>query len=97
MAPQELAEELGRALFGEHAPVGLVPRLVHSRYGFHIVEVLERETGRAQPFAEVRERIAMELAQRARATALHQYIRVLAGQARLEGVPVEAAASPLLQ
>ena len=97
IAPEELAEELARALFGEHAPLGLVPRLVHSRYGFHIVEVLEREDGRQVPYPEVRQRIATELAQRSRATALHQYIRLLAGQAVVEGVELEAAESPLVQ
>jgi peptidyl-prolyl cis-trans isomerase C len=97
VAPEEIAEELTRALFGENAPNGLIPRLVHSRYGFHVMQVLEREPGRDVPYAQVRERIAMELAQRSRATALHQYIRLLAGRALVEGVELEAAESPLLQ
>jgi peptidyl-prolyl cis-trans isomerase C len=97
VTPEEIAEELKRALFGENAPNGLVPRLVHSRYGFHVMQVLEREAGQDVPYAQVRERIAMELAQRSRATALHQYIRLLAGRALVEGVELEAAASPLLQ
>lgn len=97
VAPEELAEELNRALFGENEPAGLIPRLVHSRYGFHVVEVLDRESGEALPYEDVRERIAMELAQRSRATALHQYIRLLAGQALVEGVELDAADSALLQ
>lgn len=97
LAPEDLAEELARALFGESAPHGVVPRLVHSRYGFHVVEVLEREAGRELPYRQVRERIAAELARRARATALHQYIRLLAGRALVEGLELEAAASPLVQ
>lgn len=97
IAPQELAPELARAFFGEHEPAGMLPRLVHSRYGFHVAEVLEREGGQETPYEQVRERIAMELAQRSRATALHQYIRVLAGQALVEGVELEAADSPLVQ
>lgn len=97
IAPEEIAEELARALFGENEPNGMIPRLVHSRYGFHVIEVLERESGRDTPYEQVRERIAMELAQRSRATALHQYIRLLAGRALVEGVELEAAESPLLQ
>lgn len=97
IAPEEIAEELARALFGEHAPSGLVPRLVHSRHGFHVVDVLEREDGRQVSYDAVRERIAMELAQRSRATALHQYIRLLAGKALVEGIDLEAAESPLVQ
>ena len=53
--------------------------------------------GHEVAFDEVRDRIAMDLAQQARATALHQYIRVLAGQAVVEGVELEAADSPLMQ
>lgn len=97
ITPGDLAEELRRALFGETPPAGLLPRLVHSRYGLHVVEVLERDPGHDPPFAQVRARIAMELAQRSRATALHQYIRLLAGRARVEGVELEAADLPLVQ
>ena len=100
LTPEDCAEELAGELFDENEPLrgmGLHPRLVHSRFGFHIVDVLGRKKGRAIPFEEVRERIAGELAQRSRATGLHQYIRVLAGQARIEGIDLEAAASPLVQ
>lgn len=97
IAPEEVAEELARALFGEHEPDGMIPRLVHSRHGFHVMEVLERQAGREVPYEQVRDRISMELAQRARATALHQYIRVLAGRALVEGLQLEAADSPLVQ
>jgi peptidyl-prolyl cis-trans isomerase C len=48
-------------------------------------------------YAQVRDGIAMELAQRSRATALHQYIRLLAGRAAIEGVELEAAETPLVQ
>ncbi|MCE3270624.1 MAG: putative peptidyl-prolyl cis-trans isomerase, PpiC-type [Ramlibacter sp.] len=97
IAPEEVAEELARELFGETEPTGMIPRLVHSRYGFHVLEVLERQPGREVAFDEVRERIAIDLAQQARATALHQYIRMLAGQAVVEGMELEAADSPLMQ
>jgi peptidyl-prolyl cis-trans isomerase C len=100
IGPEECAEELANELFHQKNPlhgVGLHPRLVHSRHGFHIVEVLGRRQGKQLTFEQVRPRIELELAQRSRATALHQYIRVLAGQARLEGIDLEAAESPLVQ
>ena len=65
--------------------------------GFHVVDVQEREAGTPIEYAQVSERIAMELAQRSRATALHQYIRLLAGRAVVEGVELEAAETPLVQ
>ena len=70
---------------------------MHSRYGLHIVEVLDRKQGLQLSYEQVRERIAIELAQRSRATALHQYIRVLAGDALVEGIDLEGASSPLVQ
>jgi peptidyl-prolyl cis-trans isomerase C len=97
IGPQDCAEELAKELFYQQAATGLRPRLVHSRYGLHIVEVLAQEAGRELGYDAVRERIAAELAQRSRATALHQYIRVLAGQALVEGIDLEGATSPLVQ
>ncbi|MDE2605322.1 MAG: peptidylprolyl isomerase [Burkholderiales bacterium] len=97
LRPEECAPELVATFFDEQAAIGLHPRLVHSRYGLHIVDVQERRAGTPVDFAQVRDRIAMELAQRSRATALHQYIRLLAGQARVEGVELDAAQTPLVQ
>lgn len=100
VGPDCVAEELANELFHQKNPlhgVGLHPRLVHSRYGLHIVEVLGRRQGKQASFEQVKDRIAMELAQRSRATALHQYIRVLAGQAIVEGIDLEGALTPLVQ
>lgn len=98
--PEECAEELANELFHQKNPMhgmGLHPRLVHSRHGFHIVEVLGRKQGRQAAFEEVRDRIAVELSQQSRARALHQYMQLLAGQALVEGVALEGAGTPLVQ
>ena len=71
--------------------------LVHSRFGFHIVEVLERRAGAVPQYAEVRERIARQLAMQSRGRALHQFMSLLAGDAELEYVALEAADTPLVQ
>jgi peptidyl-prolyl cis-trans isomerase C len=100
LGPHDCADELANELFPQKNPlggVGLRPRLVHTRYGFHIVEVLGRKQGRQLSFDEVRERIAVQLAQQSRAKALHQYIQLLAGQALVEGVSLEGTDSPLVQ
>lgn len=100
IGPQDCADELANELFHQKNPlrgIGLRPRLVHSRYGFHIVEVLGRKQGRQLAFEQVRERIAVHLAQQARAKALHQYMQLLAGNALVEGVCLEASDSPLVQ
>ena len=49
LTSNDCAPEFARELFG-HAEVGVLPRLVHSRFGLHVVEVLQREPGIVQPF-----------------------------------------------
>ena len=75
----------------------MLSRLVHSRFGLHIVEVLEREPGVAQSFESVRGAVAMALRQQAFVTALRQYLRLLAGEASAAGVELDAADTPLVQ
>lgn len=97
LAADDCAPEFARELFG-HVEVGVLPRLVHSRFGLHVVEVLQREGGSVPPYEAVRAQVRQVLSQRAYATALRQLLQRLAGQARIDGVPDLAAAdSPLLQ
>ncbi|MBK7953360.1 MAG: peptidylprolyl isomerase [Candidatus Accumulibacter sp.] len=96
LAAPDCAPEFAREMFG-HAEVGVLPRLVHSRFGLHVVEVLERKPGVTQAFEVVQARVAQSLRQQTYVTALRQYLSVLAGDATLEGVDLEAAATPLLQ
>ncbi len=92
----DCAPEFARELFG-HIEVGVLPRLVHSRFGLHVVEVLKREAGVAQSFESVRGALENSLRQQAYVTALRQYLLLLAGAAAVEGVDLEAADTPLVQ
>jgi peptidyl-prolyl cis-trans isomerase C len=92
----DCAPELARELFGR-PEVGVLPRLVHSRFGLHVVEVLAREPGASQSFDAVRGAVAMSLRQLSYVTALRQYLRLLAGAAAVEGVDLGAADTPLVQ
>ena len=96
LTPADCAPEFARELFG-HIEVGVLPRLVHSRFGLHVVQVLAREGGIEQPFESVRGAVAMALRQSSFVTALRQYLRLLAGQAVVEGVDLDAATTPLVQ
>jgi len=96
LAAADCAPEFARELFG-HAGVGVLPRLVHSRFGFHVVEVLERDPGAAQDFESVHGAVANALRQQAYVTAVRQYLQLLAGQAVVEGVDLDAADTPLVQ
>ena len=95
LSTADCAPEFARELFG-HVEVGVLPRLVHSRFGLHVVEVLAREAGKAQSFAEVSGAVAMALRQQTYITALRQRLQFLAGLAVIEGVELESAETPLV-
>lgn len=96
LAAPDCAPEFARAVFGQPA-IGVLPQLVATRFGWHVVEVLEREAGRVPPFEAVRAAVAQSLRQQAFATALRQYLQLLAAGAALHGVDLDAATSPLVQ
>ena len=100
IGPNDCAPELANELFYQKDSLwgmGVHPRLVHSRFGFHILEVLGRRKGQQKTFEEVSERITAQLTLQSRAKALHQYMRLLVGQAEVEGIVLEGADSPLVQ
>jgi peptidyl-prolyl cis-trans isomerase C len=79
-------------------PVGRVaPAPVRSRYGLHIVRVERRIEGRSLPFEAVGSRIADFLSDRVRMVAERQYLGILAGRAKIEGIAFEASVTPLVQ
>jgi peptidyl-prolyl cis-trans isomerase C len=92
----DCAPEFARELFGR-SEVGVLPRLVHSRFGLHVVEVLARDPGAPQPFEAVRGTVEAALRQQVFVAAMRQYLQLLAADARLEGVALEAAQTPLVQ
>jgi peptidyl-prolyl cis-trans isomerase C len=83
LAAEDCAPEFAREVFFGHAEVGVLPRLVHSRFGLHVVEVLQRESGRVPAFDDVRAAVAQSLRQQAYITALQQYLRMLASDTPL--------------
>jgi peptidyl-prolyl cis-trans isomerase C len=96
LVADDCAPEFAREIFG-HAEIGVLPRLVHSRFGLHVVEVLAREAGVQPSYEAVRAAVAQSLRQQSFATALRQYLQLLAGQADVQGVDLDAAATPLVQ
>jgi peptidyl-prolyl cis-trans isomerase C len=92
----DCAPELAREVFGR-AEVGVLARLVATRFGLHVIEVLQREAGSLQPYEAVEGAVRLALQQHAWATALRHTLLRLAGAARLEGVALDGSDSPLLQ
>jgi peptidyl-prolyl cis-trans isomerase C len=78
-------------------PGQICPVVVKSRYGMHILWLHQRAEPRELPFEAVRETVARYLHDASWRRAVHQFIAVLAGRARIEGIDMERAATPLVQ
>jgi peptidyl-prolyl cis-trans isomerase C len=72
-------------------------RPIETRFGLHIVQVLRRIDGSLLPFETVRSQIAAWLATAALQRGIHQYLQILVGRARIEGITLEGSATPLVQ
>ena len=92
----DCASEFAREIFGR-AEIGVLARLVHSRFGLHVVAIDAREPGRLPAFEQVRDAVAQRMRQLHEISALRQYLQTLAADARLEGVEMQQASSPLVQ
>ena len=100
IGPDDCAPELANELFHQKQAgwgMGVHPRLIHTRFGFHIIEVLGRRKGKQLAFEEVSQRVTAQLSMQSRAKALHQYMSLLVGQALVEGIELDGADSPLVQ
>jgi peptidyl-prolyl cis-trans isomerase C len=82
---------------GTMAEGELSARPVESRFGYHIILLERRIAGTQLPFEMVRERIAAWLEASSWSKAVAQYVKILAGRAKIVGIDISAADSPLIQ
>lgn len=76
-------------------PGQVCPAVVESRYGMHVVRLLDRAEPRSLAFEAVRERIAEFLREASWRRAVQGYVAHLAGRARIEGFdPFEGVDAP---
>lgn len=71
--------------------------LVETRFGMHIIRVERRVEGRLMPFEMIKDQIAQFLTHASQSRALHQYLQMLVGEAKIEGFDMQGAESPLVQ
>ena len=75
----------------------LCPVPVRTRFGAHVLRLDRRIAGRDLPFEAVRQAIADYLIEASFRRAVAQYIAILAGRARITGIDLGGAPSPLVQ
>ncbi|WZB71235.1 peptidylprolyl isomerase [Achromobacter xylosoxidans] len=80
--------EFERAVFALPAG-GLLPQLLETRHGLHIVRVTRRIEGRMLAYEQVAQQIAHALSSVSRDTAWRQYIKLLVGRASVEGIDLD--------
>jgi peptidyl-prolyl cis-trans isomerase C len=100
LCADDCVPEFAQAVFARDSiqgPVGVLPTLVHSRLGLHVVEVLEREPGTPLPFEAVREAVAQSLRQQSWLTAVHRAVRDLAASTPITGFQLEGSGNTLVQ
>ena len=74
--------EFEAALFADER-LGVLPELVSTRHGFHVVLVARRIPGRAVAFEDAHAQIAQMLEERSLAVAMRQYLLRLSGSSPL--------------
>lgn len=88
--------ELDRALAAMEVG-SIAPAPVESRHGYHLVRLDKRAAAKQLPLDQVERRIGGHLRESARRRATAQYLQLLAGQARIDGIDLGLAESPLVQ
>jgi peptidyl-prolyl cis-trans isomerase C len=78
-------------------PGQICPVPVVSRYGAHVLRLVRLERAVEMPFETARPFVERELATKSWQRAVSQYLRILAGRARIEGLALHGAATPLAQ
>lgn len=69
-------------------PLGLAPSPIETRYGFHLVKVIERQEGQPLTFEEAFPMIANQLGQKAFHHALCDFLYTLVDNADIQGVEI---------
>lgn len=88
--------EFEQALFAAEAG-RIIPTLVETRFGLHIIQVGRKVEGQMLPFDKVEKDIANAMHQASHDHALRQYLQLLVGRAQISGIDMQGADSPLVQ
>ena len=92
----DLVPEMETFVFAlEEGQICPVPAM--TRYGAHVLRLDRRAVGRELPFETIKDRIARQLTAQSWQRAVSQYLRLLAGRSRIEGIDIDHATSSLVQ
>jgi peptidyl-prolyl cis-trans isomerase C len=75
----------------------IIPHLVETRFGLHIIQLGRKLEGKLLPFDQVESKIADAMQRASHDHALRQYLQLMVGQAKISGIELEGADTPLVQ
>ncbi len=87
----QMVPEFEAAIFSTEAGV-IVPELVETQFGYHIIQVTDRSHGESVSFEDVKERLQAFLTDMAGRKAMHDYLGKLVTSAKIEGYALPAMA-----
>lgn len=96
LRPGESVPEFDRVIFAARA-AGLWPRPVPTRFGWHVLRILQRDEGRPLPFDSARTQVAAYVRGQSRRKAGLQYLQRLAADASIRGLELHLAPGWLMQ
>lgn len=85
------------AVLEKMEPDQIWPDPVQSRFGLHIIYLVNKIPGEVLPFEYVEDRIGAWLEASSWSKGVSQYISILAGKANLTGIDLDGTSSPLVQ
>ncbi|HEX8758206.1 MAG TPA: peptidylprolyl isomerase [Steroidobacteraceae bacterium] len=92
----ESVPEFERVIFAG-AETGLWPRPIPTRFGWHLLRIIERDPGHPLPFEPAQAQVAAYVKSRSRQKAGVQYLQRLAAEASVRGVNLSIERSWLMQ
>lgn len=92
----ETVPEFERVIFAGRA-TGLWPRPIPTRFGWHLLRIIERDEGQSLPFDSARTQVTVYVRSRSRRKAGVQYLQRLAAEANVLGVNLHLEAGWLMQ
>jgi len=92
----ESVPEFERVVFAP-AEAGLWPRAIPTRFGWHVIRIIERDDGQFLSFESARTQVGSYVRSRSRRKAGVQYLERLAAEASVNGVDLKIERSWLMQ
>nr|WP_294866311.1 peptidylprolyl isomerase [uncultured Pseudogulbenkiania sp.] len=85
----QMVPEFEQAVFNTEAGQ-ITPNLVETQFGYHIIQVNDRQNGGQLAFEDIKERLGQYLNEMAGRQMMHEYLSKLVEEAKIEGYSMSA-------